>query len=30
MSRMDGMMMDFPLTLTHVMRRAESFFGEGD
>src|SRR5581483_10906340 len=25
---MDGLMMDFPLTLTHVMRRAEQFFGD--
>src|SRR5690349_13350537 len=30
MSRMDGLMMDFPLTLTHVMRRAETFFGDGE
>ena len=27
---MDGLMMDFQLTLTHLMRRAESFFGEGE
>ena len=27
---MDGLMMDFPLTLTHLMRRAESFFGDGE
>jgi acyl-CoA synthetase (AMP-forming)/AMP-acid ligase II len=27
---MDGLMMDFPLTLTHVMRRAETFFGDGE
>src|ERR1700739_1621582 len=27
---MEGLMMDFPLTLTHIMRRAESFFGEGE
>jgi fatty-acyl-CoA synthase len=27
---MEGQMMDFPLTLTHVLRRAESFFGEGE
>src|SRR6476620_11857227 len=26
----DGLMMDFPLTLTHVLRRAESFFGDGE
>src|SRR2546429_3636773 len=30
MRRMDGLMMDFPLTLTHVMRRAETFFGDGE
>jgi fatty-acyl-CoA synthase len=30
MSRMDGLMMDFPLTLTHVMRRAEQFLGGGE
>ena len=27
---MDGLMMDFPLTLPHVMRRAEQFFGDGE
>ena len=27
---MDGLMMDFPLTLTHLMRRAEAFFGDGE
>ena len=27
---MDGQMMDFPLTLTHLMRRAEAFFGDGE
>jgi len=26
----DGLMMDFPLTLPHVMRRAEQFFGDGE
>jgi fatty-acyl-CoA synthase len=26
---MEGLMMDFPLTLTHVLRRAETFFGNG-
>ena len=26
---MDGQMMDFPLTLTHLLRRAETFFGDG-
>src|SRR6266516_4572309 len=30
MSRMDGQMMDFPLTLTHLLRRAETFFGDGE
>ncbi len=25
---MDGLRMDFPLTLTHLLRRAEQFFGE--
>ncbi len=25
---MNGLMMDFPLTLTHFLRRAESYFGE--
>src|SRR2546423_5311281 len=30
MSGMDGQMMDFPLTLTHVLRRAETFFGDGE
>jgi fatty-acyl-CoA synthase len=30
MSRMDGLMMDFPLTLTHLLRRAEQFFGDGE
>src|ERR671937_418826 len=30
MSSMEGLMMDFPLTLTHVMRRAETFFGDGE
>jgi fatty-acyl-CoA synthase len=28
MRRMDGLMMDFPLTLTHLLRRAEQFFGD--
>jgi len=27
---MDGLMMDFPLTLTHLLRRAESFYGDGE
>ncbi|HXH97249.1 MAG TPA: long-chain fatty acid--CoA ligase [Gaiellaceae bacterium] len=27
---MDGLMMDFQLTLTHILRRAETFFGEGE
>ena len=27
---MEGLMMDFPLTLTHLLRRAETFFGEGE
>ena len=27
---MDGLMMDFPLTLTHLLRRAEQFFGSGE
>jgi acyl-CoA synthetase (AMP-forming)/AMP-acid ligase II len=26
----DGLMMDFPLTLPHVLRRAETFFGDGE
>jgi fatty-acyl-CoA synthase len=26
----DGLMMDFPLTLTHLLRRAETFFGAGE
>jgi fatty-acyl-CoA synthase len=26
----DGLMMDFPLTLTHLLRRAETFFGDGE
>src|SRR6266568_1875986 len=30
MSPMDGLMMDFPLTLSHLLRRAESFFGDGE
>jgi fatty-acyl-CoA synthase len=30
MRRMEGLMMDFPLTLTHLLRRAETFFGEGE
>jgi fatty-acyl-CoA synthase len=30
MSRMEGLMMDFPLTLTHLLRRAETFFGDGE
>jgi fatty-acyl-CoA synthase len=25
----DGLMMDFPLTLTHLLRRAETYFGNG-
>jgi fatty-acyl-CoA synthase len=27
---MDGLMMDFPLTLTHLLRRAETYFGRGE
>ncbi len=27
---MEGLMMDFPLTLTHLMRRGESFFGDAE
>ena len=27
---MEGLMMDFPLTLTHLLRRAEAFFGDGE
>ena len=27
---MDGMMMDFPLTLTHILKRAETFFAGGE
>ena len=27
---MDGLMMDFPLTLPHLLRRAETFFGDGE
>ena len=27
---MDGLMMDFPLTLTHLLRRAETYFGDGE
>ena len=30
MSRMEGLMMDFPLTLTHLLRRAGAFFGDGE
>jgi fatty-acyl-CoA synthase len=26
----DGLMMDFPLTLTHLLRRAETFFAQGE
>jgi fatty-acyl-CoA synthase len=26
----DGLMMDFPLTLTHILGRAETFFGNGE
>jgi acyl-CoA synthetase (AMP-forming)/AMP-acid ligase II len=26
----DGLMMDFPLTLTHILERAETFFGDGE
>jgi fatty-acyl-CoA synthase len=26
----DGLMMDFPLTLTHILERAETFFGNGE
>jgi acyl-CoA synthetase (AMP-forming)/AMP-acid ligase II len=26
----DGLMMDFPLTLAHLLRRAETFFGDGE
>jgi fatty-acyl-CoA synthase len=27
---MDGLMMDFPLTVTHLLRRAETYFGDGE
>ena len=27
---MDGLMMDFPLTLPHLLRRAETFFAQGE
>ena len=27
---MDGLMMDFPLTLPHILRRSETFFGNGE
>jgi fatty-acyl-CoA synthase len=27
---MDGLMMDFPLTLTHLLQRAETYFGGGE
>ena len=27
-SAVDGLMMDFPLTLPHLLRRAETYFGE--
>jgi fatty-acyl-CoA synthase len=27
---MDGLMMDFPLTLTHLLTRAETYFGNGE
>src|SRR5947208_1512941 len=27
---MDGLMMDFPLTLPHLLRRADQFFGDGE
>ncbi len=27
---MDGLMMDFPLTLTHLLRRAEIYYGNGE
>jgi fatty-acyl-CoA synthase len=27
---MDGLMMDFPLTITHLLRRAETYFGRGE
>ena len=27
---MDGLMMDFQLTLPHILRRAETFFGEAE
>jgi fatty-acyl-CoA synthase len=30
MSAMEGLMMDFPLTLTHLLRRAEAFFADGE
>jgi fatty-acyl-CoA synthase len=26
----DGLMMDFPLTLPHILRRAETYFGDGE
>ena len=27
---MDGQMMDFPLTLAHLLRRSETLFGTGE
>jgi fatty-acyl-CoA synthase len=27
---LDGLMMDFPLTLNHLLQRAETYFGEGE
>jgi fatty-acyl-CoA synthase len=27
---MDGLMMDFPLTLTHLLKRSETYFGNGE
>ena len=27
---MNGLMMDFPLTLSHLLRRAETYFGRGE
>ena len=27
---MDGLMMDFPLTLPHILKRAETYFGDGE
>ncbi len=27
---MDGLMMDFPLTLSHILKRAETYYGDGE